>query len=131
MNGTFMFGADRFGPEQDYHATYRSVGGRNLDAMTLQTIMASTCDALLRDYDSPECIDHFPSLAEAFARNANAPAEELPFLERLFAAHEIGEVPAAHAAFLHALSQTHHLGIVSNLCARPEPWLTGFRASGL
>jgi 5'-nucleotidase len=25
-NGTFMFGEDRFGPDQDYAATYRSSG---------------------------------------------------------------------------------------------------------
>ncbi len=27
MNGTFMFGHDRFGHEQDYHATYNALGG--------------------------------------------------------------------------------------------------------
>ena len=27
MNGTCMFGHDRFGPDQDYVATYRSHGG--------------------------------------------------------------------------------------------------------
>ena len=31
MNGTFMFGHDRFGPDEDYFATYASLGGRNLD----------------------------------------------------------------------------------------------------
>lgn len=28
MNSTFMFDEDRFGPEHDYAATYRSFGGR-------------------------------------------------------------------------------------------------------
>ena len=27
MNGTFMFGQDRFGPEEDFAATYRRLGG--------------------------------------------------------------------------------------------------------
>lgn len=27
MNGTFMFGHDRFGPEEDYYATYCVMGG--------------------------------------------------------------------------------------------------------
>jgi hypothetical protein len=31
MNGTFMLGHDRFGPEQDYFATYQELGGRDLD----------------------------------------------------------------------------------------------------
>jgi len=26
MNGTFMFGHDRFGPDEDYYATYRPLG---------------------------------------------------------------------------------------------------------
>ena len=43
-----------------------------------------------------------------------------------FAFHEIGHVPAAHAAFIARLSRTHQLGIVSNLCATPEPWLELF-----
>ena len=29
MNGTFMFGGDRFGPEQDFAATYHALGGRH------------------------------------------------------------------------------------------------------
>ncbi len=30
MNGTFMFQGDRFGTDQDYAATYRTLGGRQL-----------------------------------------------------------------------------------------------------
>jgi hypothetical protein len=32
MNGTFMFGGDRFGPEQNYADTYHALGGRRLAA---------------------------------------------------------------------------------------------------
>ncbi len=30
LNSTFMFGEDRFGPDQDYHASYAAEGGRAL-----------------------------------------------------------------------------------------------------
>jgi len=30
MNGTFMFGHDRLGPEEDYWETYRALGGSRL-----------------------------------------------------------------------------------------------------
>ncbi len=36
LNGTLAEGYDRFGPEQDYHATYRRLGGRRLDAAMLR-----------------------------------------------------------------------------------------------
>ena len=52
-------------------------------------------------------------------------------LEEVFAGHEIGYVPPAHESFLRRAAQTHHLGIVSNLCARPDPWLRLFRRTGL
>jgi len=41
MNGTFMFREDRFGPDQDYAATYRALGGRRLAAELVQAIMAA------------------------------------------------------------------------------------------
>src|SRR2546426_10370117 len=36
MNGTLMFGGDRFGPDQDYAATYRSLGGSRLAPEVVQ-----------------------------------------------------------------------------------------------
>lgn len=56
---------------------------------------------------------------------------EPELLEEVFAAHEMGYVPAGHERFLRSVAETHHLGIVSNLCARPEPWLRLFRRTDL
>src|SRR5947208_6503561 len=36
MNGTLMFGGDRFGPDQHYAATYRSLGGSRLAPEVVQ-----------------------------------------------------------------------------------------------
>ena len=38
LNGTFMFGQDRFGSDQDYFATYRLLRGTGLDAGVVTTI---------------------------------------------------------------------------------------------
>jgi FMN phosphatase YigB (HAD superfamily) len=122
MNGTFMFGHDRFGPDEDYFATYTAVGGSGLPRDELFGILEPSLAALMRIYETPERCDDFPPLAEVFA-SYGAPAEEIPVLERVFAAHEIGGVPAAHAAFIRQLSRTHHLGVVSNLCSHPDTWL--------
>lgn len=122
MNGTFMFGHDRFGPNEDYYATYRALGGSRLRRGELLDIFNPSLEELLRVYDTPERIDDFPSLAEVFASHGAA-ADDIALLEGVFAAHEIGEVPQAHAETLRQLAQSHELGVVSNLCSHPESWL--------
>lgn len=123
MNGTFMFGHDRFGPDEDYYATYRSLGGRRLGREELLGIFNPSLDELLRIYDTPARSDDFPSLAEVFADHG-ATGDDVALLEAVFAAHEIGEVPPAHAETLRQLAQTHELGVVSNLCSHPRSWLS-------
>jgi putative hydrolase of the HAD superfamily len=131
MNGTFMFDCDRFGPGEDYYATYVAAGGRRLDRAALMRIMQAGLDGILRDYETPARYEDFPSVSEAFERYTDAPAAELPLLEQVFARHEIGRVPPATADFLRSLAETHRLGIVSNICAKPDPWLGLFRETGL
>lgn len=136
MNGTFMFGQDRFGPEEDYAATYRALcarglGERTLDDARVQRILQRTIRGLLRDYEIEERCDDFPTVAEGLRAYGGAPEDQLVLLEEVFAAHEMGYVPAEHEGFLRSVAGTHHLGIVSNLCARPEPWLRLFRRTGL
>lgn len=122
MNGTFMFGHDRFGPNEDYFATYRAVGGHAMDRDELLAVWNPSLETLLTVYDKADRFDDFPTLSEVFASHGAA-AEDVPILERVFAAHEIGEVPEAHAAFIRRLSRTHQLGVVSNLCSHPDTWL--------
>ena len=131
MNGTFMFGHDRLGPEEDFHHTYQAVGGRKLDRNTLTSIMRSTCDALLSAYDDPAHFDNFPTLREAFPQHGSAPPEEIGLLEEVFARHELGSCPPDHVEFLHRLAGTHRLGVVSNICAPPSAVETRLREAGL
>lgn len=123
MNGTFMFGHDRFGPEEEYFATYCRLGGERMHRELLQATMHTTCESLLRIYETPTRYDDFPTLREAFAEFGCAMEEDLAVLERVFAAHEIGTVPASHARFLQQVGLTHSLGLVSNICAHPDLWL--------
>lgn len=131
LNGTFMFGHDRFGPEQDYHATYRACGGGALSKGALTTTMERCLRELLRVYDDPAYFEDFPTLPEAFATFAEAPAAELPALCATFAAHELGTVPSAHAAMLRHLSTSHRLGVVSNICGDSSLWHAHFAEVGL
>lgn len=130
MNGTFMFGHDRFGPNEDYFATYRALGGQRMRRDELLAVWNRSFETLLMVYDTPERVDDFPSVAEVFASHGAA-ADELPILERAFAAHEIGAVPDAHAAFIREISRTHRLGVVSNLCSHPDTWLRTCGSAGV
>lgn len=131
LNGTFMFGHDRFGAEQDYHRTYQACGGRRLDRATLTRTMNQCLDGLLRVYDDPSRFDDFPTLREAFTEYAGAPPEEHAALCDTFALHELGEVPPAQASVLRQLSATHRLGVVSNICGDPARWRAHFAGVGL
>ena len=44
MNGTFMFGEDRFAVGEDFHATYRSVGGSRLSAAKVTRFIRACYD---------------------------------------------------------------------------------------
>ncbi len=126
-----MFGEDRFGEDEDFHTTYRNLGGAALGPEEVRASIRGCYESVLRLYQSPEYSDDFPSLAEGLRRYAGAPEAELPVLERVFAAHEQGTIPAAHAALLRRLSQSHQLGLVSNIWARKNPWLAEFDRAGI
>jgi putative hydrolase of the HAD superfamily len=131
LNGTFMFGHDRFGPEQDYFATYQASGGTRSDRASVRMTMERCLAALLRVYEDPAHFDNFPTLPEAFTEFADAETDDLPALCATFAAHELGSVPPAHVALLKALSTSHRLGVVSNICGDAALWRAHFVAVGL
>jgi putative hydrolase of the HAD superfamily len=131
LNGTFMFGHDRFGPAQDYYATYRASGGTRLDRAAVTAMVEHCLCELLRVYEDPAYFDNFPTLAEAFTAFAHAHVDDVPALCATFAAHELGSVPSAYVALLQHLSTTHRLGVVSNICGDPALWRAHFTSVGL
>lgn len=126
-----MFGEDRFGSDEDFHATYRALGGAMLSRDQVCASIRRCYEGMLQISRAPQNFDVFPSLAEALRRFAGAPESELPLLERVFAAHERGSIPPAYAALLCRLSRTHQLGLVTNVWARKEPWLSEFDRAGI
>jgi len=131
MNGTFMFGEDRFGSDEDFHATYRELGGTTLNPNQVRAAIRGCYEGMLHIGRSPQNFDNFPSLAEGLHRYAGVSEAELPLLEKVFAAHERGFIPPDHAALLCRLSQTHQLGLVTNIWSRKELWLSEFDRVGI
>ena len=134
LNSTFMFNEDRFGPDQDYHAAYRALGGQALSSPQVHSIIAACCEYLMLRGRDPAHFDAFPQVMEALQLLPEArgiPLPEIALLEQVIAAHELGRIPDEYAALLQRLATTHRLGIVSNIWSSKQPWLGELARAGI
>ena len=76
MGYTFMFGVDRFGEDEDYHVTYRDLGGRSLTPEEVRAPITEVLDRMLSAARDPERVDDFGDVRR-FLRESGA-ASELP-----------------------------------------------------
>ena len=124
MNGTFMFGQDRFGPQEDFAATYRGLGGGGLPAREVERAVRATCQAMAADEANPNKHDDFPQVADVLRRlRPEWPRLERERIEAVIAVHEQGHVPREYAECLRRLARTHRLGLASNLWSKKDRWL--------
>ena len=134
MNGTVMFGGDRFGPEQDFAATYRALGGGRLAANVVQGIIAACYATMGAIYEDPARCDSFPTVLDtlrALPAGCDLPEADLELLERVIAQHELGSIPLAYARAITRLAATHRLGLVANILSRKGLWLEEFERAGV
>jgi Haloacid dehalogenase-like hydrolase len=134
MVRTFMFNADRFSAADDFAVTYRRIGGQTLSDGEVRRIISSVFGTMLTDSLNPHCHDRFPSVLSYLSTlplSKELPKHELGLLERVFALHEIGEIPATHAAALRWLRKTHKLGVVSDIWSRSNLYLQEFERAGV
>lgn len=122
MNETFMFGGDRLGPCEDFHATYRAVGGATLSAEAVAHRIGASVAGFLADYANPALIDDFPSLRETIRRYGGESEHEIQLLELVIARHEVGVVPQWATQAILTLARSHRLGVVSNVWAPSHHW---------
>jgi putative hydrolase of the HAD superfamily len=134
MNGTFLFGGDRYGADQDYAGTYRMLGGRQLAPSVVRDAVTACVDTLAPIYNDPARCDSFPHVADtlrALPIARDLPDDELLLLESVIAQHELGRVPEAYARGLQRLARTHTLGLVSNILSRKDRWLEELARAGV
>jgi len=110
LNGTLAVGYDRFGPEQDFHATYRALGGRQFAPEVLDRIIRQSWDRCLARYASGP-YDHFPAFRD-FLPDLDDDARDK--VEETVAIHETGSIPRSRIEWLTLVAGTHRLGIVSD-----------------
>ena len=134
MNGTLMFGGDRFGPDQDYAATYRTLGGSRLATEVIRATVTACCETFQPIYNDPERCDSFPQVLDTLRTLPPAyglDERELKVLEGVIAHHERGQVPDSYALALRSLARSHPLGLVANILSRKDLWLEEFRRAGV
>ena len=131
MNGTFMFGQDRFGETEDFYSTYRTIGGYRLTPEAVQSSVIATCAGLTRDYQNPDLVESFPALSEGVRRYGKVPDDHIPEIEAVIATHEVGCIPHWASETLCRLSKTHKIAIVSNVWAAASHWTNELSRSGV
>jgi FMN phosphatase YigB (HAD superfamily) len=116
--GTLMFNYDRFAEHDDHYSTYTQLAGSALNPDELYAIIHQLHLDIMASEQVEANFDPFPSLGE-FIRNVPAAQgmsdDERERIAQVFARHECGRIPIAIADALYMLSETHPLGIVSNI----------------
>jgi FMN phosphatase YigB (HAD superfamily) len=134
MNGTFMFGENRLGPDEDFGATYCAIGGRVLRADAVAAAVLACVAHMARLYDDPAHADDFPSVLEVMGElpdTSGLPERERRLLAEVVARHELGRIPEPHAQAVRELARAHRLGLVANIWAPKDPWLAELARAGL
>jgi len=134
MGDTFMFGLDRYGPEEDFFATYRDLGGNLLNEQEVESIVRGAVERLWRDYEDPEKEGDFPTSLEALrdaAIGMELPAAEWTLLDRVFFRHEHGRIPHEYAETVRALGDARMLVLLSNIWADSAMYRELLREAGL
>ena len=132
MNGTFMFGEDRFGPSEDFSRHYLSIGGR-LSKREINRIVRAAYEYLDIRYADEDYQHSFPSLNSAILEVAGIALEpeELERVIGTFAFHELGVIPKEYAHALHVLGRRFTLAAVVDIWAPKGAWLEAFERAGI
>ncbi|MBW4689542.1 MAG: HAD family hydrolase [Komarekiella atlantica HA4396-MV6] len=126
MNGTFMFGGDRFSESEDYAKTYHAIGGQKLTDSTVNNAIQACYNTMAVYYEDLERYNSFPQIVDTlrtFPQIAGIEEQDILYLAQVIALHELGKVPPEYAVFLKKLATTHKLGLVANIWAKKQLWL--------
>lgn len=133
MNATFMFGHDRFGDHENYGEFFREIGG-TLPKEKASDIVRDVFAFLAPKYPDPMFRECFPSIRAALDAVVPAGAvseTDLSLLVDTFAYHERGTVSPEYADTLSDLASTHAIGLVADIWAPRDTWLTEFERAGI
>jgi len=132
MNGTFMFGEDRFGAAEDFSIQYGALGGVKY-AEQINAIIRSAYEYLDERYIDEAYQNQFPSLESAILETFGevAEREELDRFIGTFAHHELGYIPEDYVQALKKLQKRFVLAAVVDIWAPKALWIEAFREAGI
>jgi FMN phosphatase YigB (HAD superfamily) len=132
MNGTFMFGEDRFGDGEDFSAHYFNLGG-TLPKDAINRIVRAAYEYLDARYPDERFRHCFPSLESAIREVATESLceDDMGKVVDTFAFHELGHIPQEYAAALYMLRQRFTLAAVIDIWAPKNAWLGEFERAGI
>ena len=132
MNGTFMFNEDRFGDGENYHTTFKRLGG-SLSANTVNSLIDRTITYLDRLYVEPSYRFSFPTLVDAAQHCAGEQigSHDIARVADVIALHELGVVPPTYAAAIRQLARHFRLGLVADIWGSPTYWLGCLSQAGV
>lgn len=132
MNGTFMFGEDRFGESEDFSVHYFNIGGI-LPKSEINRIIRAVYRYLDARYPDENYRHRFPSLERAVLEVVGNPLErdEIEKIIETFAFHELGYIPDEYAVALHKLRQRFTLAAVIDIWSPKKAWLKEFERAGI
>lgn len=132
MNGTFMFGEDRFGDSEDFSVHYFTIGG-TLPKDEINKIARSAYEYLDIRYPDENYRQSFPSLESAIHAVVGE-AMDIDEIEKIietFAFHELGRIPKEYAQGLNKLRQRFTLAAVIDIWSPKTMWLKEFERAGI
>jgi len=132
MNGTFMFGEDRFDDSQNYAIHYKKLGGM-LSETVLNEIISSSYSFLDERYTKIQYRHCFPSVKSAvnLVTENELDEQEVDRIVDTFAFHELGHIPEEYAHALQSLRQRILLALVIDIWSPKNLWLEAFKSSGI
>ncbi len=132
MNGTFMFGEDRFGDSEDFSVHYVTIGG-TLPKDEINKIVRSAYEYLDARYPDENYRQSFPSLESAIRAVVSEAldTDEIEKIIETFAFHELGYIPKEYAKGLQQLRRRFTLAAVIDIWSPKTMWLKEFERAGI
>ncbi len=132
MNGTFMFGEDRFSEQEDFSAYYKSIGG-GLDGDRVNSLIRQAYEFLDERYPDERFRNCFPTLHEAIANcsKTNLSDTEKQKIVETFSYHEHGDIAEEYISALKRLKERFTLSLVVDIWAPKEMWVSTFKRLGI
>lgn len=134
MNGTFMFGHDCLGVDEDFFPTYRELSGSGLLGRdTVNRCIRETIDRLYLKYTDSRFTDNFPSVASELGRITELQGQqaEIKRMAATIARHELGHVPDEYQRVIRELGKHYRLAAVVDIWSPSLLWREVFAASRL